>query len=151
LSNKGKQRDRKLTTANRQAEALRLRAEGHDYQTIADRLGYRSRSGPWRAVRKALADVKAEGVEHLRTLEGQRLDRLLAAVWPKAMSGNVGAVRAALRICDRRARLQGLDAPSRGVVLTADAVAVLEAMPEPFQDAVREELRASYERDKGGV
>ena len=72
--NKGGKPDRRLTTAKRQAEALRLRSQGLDYQTIADRLGYRSRSGPWKAVRKACQDVRAEGVEQLRTLEGQRLD-----------------------------------------------------------------------------
>lgn len=59
----------------------------------------------------ALSENVPENVTELRRLEGARLDRLQAAVWPKALSGDPAAVRAVVRLMERRARLLGLDAP----------------------------------------
>lgn len=99
--------------AERQEAALQLRRAGLDYQGIAERLGYAGKQGAHSAVQRALRNHIAEGVDHLRALEAARLDALLAAVWPAATEGDVAAVRAALAISERRARLFGLDAPAR--------------------------------------
>ena len=44
-------------------------------------------------------------------LEGDRLDALMRALWPRAISGDVKAVRAVLSVMDRRAKLFGLNQP----------------------------------------
>ena len=50
-------------------------------------------------------------VAQYRTLENLRLDRVQAAIWPKVLAGDTKAIDTFLRISQRRARLNGLDAP----------------------------------------
>ena len=45
---------------------------------------------------------------------------LLAGLWPAAISGDVPSVGMALRVAERRARLLGLDAPTRQELTGAD-------------------------------
>jgi hypothetical protein len=47
----------------------------------------------------------------VREFEISRLDRLLTVAWDLAMSGNLNAIDRILKIQERRARYQGLDAP----------------------------------------
>lgn len=103
--------DRKQA-AERQAAALAMRRDGKDFDTIAAALGYASRSGAHNAVMAALKKHVAKNVDGLRELEGLRLDALQDAVWPAAMAGDVAAVRAAVSISERRARLFGFDSPA---------------------------------------
>ena len=46
-------------------------------------------------------------------LEQRRLDRLLNAIWDKALAGELGAIDRVLSIEARRAKLLGLDAPQK--------------------------------------
>lgn len=100
-----------------------LRLAGHEYGEVAriasGRLGWSiSRSTAWKRVeQEGLARVQpAEAA--LRSQELDRLDRYLLAIETKvAVSENprvvVDAVNAALKIGERRAKLLGLDAPTR--------------------------------------
>lgn len=97
-----------------------MRRDGLQYDDIAAQLGYASKAGAWKAVTTALKRREAEAVDELRQLEGMRLDALQAAVWPAAMAGDVQAVRAVVTISERRARLFGLDAPTRNELSGAD-------------------------------
>jgi hypothetical protein len=58
--------------------------------------------------------------EVLRRVEDERLERMMLAVWPRALDPDdpdqLPAVRAALSISERRSRLHGLDAPAEVVV-----------------------------------
>jgi len=92
------------------AKTLKLRSQGLTYREIGTALGIDA-STAQRRVKKALAEIPMESVDELRRLEGERLDALLNALWPKAMEGNAQAVRGVLAICDRRAKLCGLDQP----------------------------------------
>jgi hypothetical protein len=49
----------------------------------------------------------------VRKLECERLDRLLLAVWSRALSGDLDALDRALALMKRRAALLGLDAPRK--------------------------------------
>ena len=89
--------------------ALELAADGCSYDEIARQVGFSHRGSAHRAVFKALDEREVEDVEALRTLEGARLDRLQAAVWDRAMAGDIGAISAVLKIMDRRIRLLGLE------------------------------------------
>jgi hypothetical protein len=100
-------------TAERRHKAVEMRLSGLDWQTIADKLGYASRGAANKDVARAVDLLTREVVTaaaELRDLELLRLDRLQAAMWSDAMAGDDKAVRAILRIMDRRARLLGLDA-----------------------------------------
>lgn len=103
-------------TAQRRAQAIALRLAGMDFDTIAERLGYSSRGAAskdmWRAVETNRLE-EAQAVENLRDVEGQRLDRLQAAVWAKALKGDLKAVETVLKVIAQRSRLFGLDAPIR--------------------------------------
>jgi len=123
-------------TAVRDAAAARLRVEGHTFQQIADRLGYRHRGLARRAVERALMGTIRESADELRALELARLDEMWCRSWsvmatPYAtVSGGrvvrdgdgkvvpdwkpiLDAIDRLLKIMERRARLLGLDAPRK--------------------------------------
>jgi hypothetical protein len=50
----------------------------------------------------------------VRELELTRLDAMLLPLWRRVQAGEEKAIDRALRIMERRARLLGLDAPTRG-------------------------------------
>src|SRR3990172_1602421 len=102
-----------LAKRERMYAALDLRKAGRTYEEIAQALGYADRSTAYQAVMAALKSLPAQTAEEMRKLDGERLDQLLAAVWPRAASGDPAGVDAALRILARRARLMGLDLPAK--------------------------------------
>lgn len=114
----------------KQSKALVLRAAGATYADIAraehnGRPMYSDRANARKAVLAALEERVTEDVAHLRALESARLDRLQRAIWPAALAGDIDAVNATLRLMDRRARLLGLDMPTK--------VEVTDAMDEEIR------------------
>lgn len=112
----GTTKAKRAETAARRTEAIRLRNAGILWEDIAERLGYASRGAACtdvnRALKANLAAV-AEEVDIMRHRESERYDMLQAALWDKAMAGDVKAVEAVLKVSDRRTKLFGLDAPVR--------------------------------------
>lgn len=98
-----------LSAAQRQAEALRLRASGKSFEAIAEALGYRSPSGAHKAVTTGLQKTLQEPADELRVMEAERLDRMLEGLWQKAINGGTWEVDRVLNIMERRAKLLGLD------------------------------------------
>ncbi len=92
----------------RKCRAVELAMDGKTYDQIAREVGYANRGTAHRVVMKALADRLLDDVEELREFEAARLDALQAALWDKAMSGDVRSTISILRIIDRRCRLLGL-------------------------------------------
>jgi hypothetical protein len=88
-----------------------MRKAGHTYSEIAIKLGYRSRSGAFFALRRGLGHaVIAQAKDELLTLELERLNALTRAMCQRAMSGDLGALKAYLLISDQRVALLGLNA-----------------------------------------
>lgn len=114
-------------TAQRRAQAIALRLAGLDFDTIAERLDYASRGAAtkdfWRAVEANRLEEK-QAVDNLREVEGARLDRLQAAVWSKAVKGDLKAVETVIKLIAQRSRLFGLDAPVRAEISGPDGGAV---------------------------
>ena len=149
MANEAGKHDRKLTAFQRQQEALELRGRGKSYDEIAAALGYKNRAGAFKSVKSAMTKLGRESVAELRTLEDRRLDDLQDAVWPAAMKGKPGSVRAALAILERRARLWGLDAPGRlevgRLLQSEDWARVREAITgalEPWPEATAAVIEA---------
>ena len=66
----------KLTAKQKQLAALRLRQQGHSYEQIAQRLGYKTHSGASNAIYRALAqltDLTHTAAKNLRTAEHERI------------------------------------------------------------------------------
>jgi hypothetical protein len=90
-------------------QALELRAAGLQWEEIADRMGYADKSGPSNLVRRHLHAARQEAARYVLELGLYRLDRMLTAVWPAAMAGDLAAQAAVLRILDRQAKYLHLD------------------------------------------
>ena len=141
-----------IKQAERRAEVLRLRLDGHTLQAIGDRLGIRADS-VHDIITRALRDMTKEPAGQLLDLELARLDSLyveamnvLRSFTPLLHNGKIvqipvinrdgeivkdpetghpltciaedkaarlASIAAAVRVMERRAKLTGLDAPSR--------------------------------------
>ena len=111
--------------SNRAATGLRL--AGASYGEIAEVLGFASEVEAREAVEAdlALQGGDEDGRDRIRTMEGERILRLLRTVWGKATTPtdpeHLSAVKTALSLIDRRIRLYGLDAPQEVMVYTPAA------------------------------
>jgi hypothetical protein len=109
-------RAQQAATADRRAKAIAMRIAGADWQTIANTLDYSGRAAAHKDVTRALeANRKreAEAVETLRQWTVMRYDRLQAAFWPKALKGDVKAAEVVLKCLAGRAKIEGVEAPTR--------------------------------------
>jgi Homeodomain-like domain-containing protein len=101
--------------AERRQKALDLRMAGARYRQIGAQLGvsYQTAYRDVQAALGELAPLQASKAEKLRELEVERCDKLTLALWPKARNGDEKAVRTIVAVMDRRAKLLGLDAPTK--------------------------------------
>jgi hypothetical protein len=102
---------RRIQAKQRQKDALELRLAGASLALIAERLGFKGAQGAQYAIESSLKYTLEPAATALRQLDTQRLERLLFAVWPQAIRGDLGAIDRALRILSQRARLLGLEQP----------------------------------------
>ena len=95
--------------------ALNLRRSGASFQSIADQLGI-GKSTAHKCVTTALAAVRRENyslAEEVMVLEANRLDAMQLGIWPAVLQGDLPAIQTVLKIMERRAKLLGLDAPTK--------------------------------------
>jgi hypothetical protein len=104
---------RNAALANKERQALELRMAGASFDQIAQKLGYSEKGAAHRAVTRALISTVKPAADELRELETARLDRLLLAFWPAALEGDEKAADRVLRIMDQRAKLLGLNMPTK--------------------------------------
>jgi len=103
-----------IKAAETALRALELRKAGATYETIAQMLGYASKSTAFTAVNRIMSQTKREATKEAFEMELRRLDDLMMTLWPLARAGdNMAAIDRVLRIMERRAKLLGLDAPEK--------------------------------------
>ena len=105
----------RLKASSRRPQVLELRTEGKSVRQIADELGC-SPGTVMADLNHALNQYQeslAEHTEAMVSLELQRLDCLQVGLWELAINGDCASVDRVLKIMDRRAKLLGLDAPTR--------------------------------------
>jgi hypothetical protein len=114
-------RPRMLAAAHRLQQVIDLRLQSLTYEEIAAQI-----PGPSgkpittrtvqrdleKAIKKRNAEI-ATSVDLLRDREVQRLDKLLAVLWPKAMAGHLDYIEALHKNILVRSRLLGLEAPQK--------------------------------------
>jgi len=87
---------------------------------------------------KALTRIEAPIIEHARTVELDRLDMLIEAVWDNAMTGDKDAIASYVKLSDKRAALLGLNKP----IEISQTVTEITPQERELQD-----LLAQAERD----
>lgn len=121
----------------KQAQALELRKAGASYEKIAETLGYKSASGAWGAVNRALTDMVAEPTEALRLVHYERLNHILVMLWPRVQKGELAAMDRAVGVMDRIARLYGIDAPTQTVTTESREVIVIDGTRDDYIAGLR--------------
>jgi hypothetical protein len=101
----------RVRRAEKQAQALDLRAAGASFRQIAVALGI-SVSNAHGLVSDALDSIVRPSAERLLKLELHRLDQALMSIWTQVRQGDVAAVHAFLRISEHRMRLTGVLQPT---------------------------------------
>lgn len=138
--------ERNLETATRDADAARLRARGRTYRQIATELDMAGPGKAYEAVRRVLAETTQEAADDLRLIELERLDQMYQAALkvletehyavshgrviyledggpPLTDDGPaLQAMDRLLKIQERRAKLLGLDAPTKANVTVSDSM-----------------------------
>jgi hypothetical protein len=143
---------RMIEAREKHQHALRLRRAGMEYQDIARIVGYTDRRSAQRAVQTELDAQGSEDAAAVRTMEASRLDALLFAVWKRAMNGDGWAVRHALEIMERRARMLGLDAPvKQSIEVITDSVLDEEIAELTQKLADRDAAKAREAADAAGT
>lgn len=161
-------RSRSAATRIKDIRALELRRRGLNYSQVAAEMGYRSQSSAYEAVQRALADSAREPADEVRRIEAERLDELTRHLnrvlvtrhYTVTQSGKIvthpetglpllddgpviQAVAGLVRIAERRAKLLGLDAPTKHEVITMDAIeAEIRKLEAQVGDAGRAEAGA---------
>ena len=133
----------RIRAHQREERAVELRLKGKTFQQIANDLGYESRVSAYKAVMAAIKLSMREPALELVEITLQRLDALIAAVWVKAMAGDIQAVLAVLRIEKQRADILGLNAPKElDITLEATEIALREGLdPAEVIAAAQDYLR----------
>lgn len=102
--------------------ALQMRLAGATWNDIAEVIGYPTPRQAVIAVERALEkELSTEQSQaKMRSMAGQRLDRLLRSVWTKALNPespeHLQAITKARELIAQHAKLYGLDAPTEVVV-----------------------------------
>ena len=114
-----------VATTDIGAAAVQLRVSGASFEDVARTLGLSSTRHAIRLVTNELAaraEEDADPRNRLRAELSSALEELRKSVWAKATNPesdeHLVAVRAAVSVIDRQAKLHGLDAPSEVVIHT---------------------------------
>mgnify|MGYP000930301741 CR=1 FL=1 len=113
---------RTLEARDHESRAVAMRKRGLTYDAIGRALGVTRQSAHAmvkRAMERAATELKDEAREAI-ALDLERLDAMLAVSYRAARGGDLAAMDRVLKILERRAKLLGLDAPTRSEVTGAD-------------------------------
>lgn len=123
---------KKVIAVDKQQQALELRKGGLSYQQISSYMGC-SKGYAYKLVKKGLeelTDKVRNSADELRELENSRLDMLWSKAYSTARNGDMQAVNTCIKISERRAKLNGLDSPTRSDITVTPNVPVMPATEE---------------------
>jgi len=99
---------RRVSIEERWRELLEMAKAGHDWDLIADTLGFASGEAAQMACKRALKRWGSMAADDYRRLENEKLNEVEKAVWPLAKAGDPDSVDLWLKIHKARATLHGL-------------------------------------------
>lgn len=144
----------KLETQQRRAKVAALITSRATYRQMADTLGVSlgTIAGDVKLLVKQWArEQSPEDRQKWLTIEVEKLGQMEFALANDCRHGNQGAIDRALRIMERRARLLGLDAPTKIAPTTPDGMNPYEGVSDAELRAVIAGLaRAIGASDRGG-
>ena len=110
----------------RAAKALDLRIAGATFRQIGAQCGVSERTAYYDVQDElaVLETVTGQKAERLRELELERCNKLTLYFWPRVQKGDAHAARVVLAAMDRRAKLLGLDAPTKLAGASGEALAI---------------------------
>lgn len=128
---------RSIKGAETSHRALGLRKQGYTYEEIGDALKCSIEGARKACLRQyeELNKANREEAKEQRDLQGQRLDAMLRAIWPKIKRGDLGAVEKGVKILARYSALFGLDAPTKNEVTGKDGKPI--ELTQTYLDIVR--------------
>ena len=124
-----------VSTLERRQKILELRKSGKTLQEIGTELGI-SKVAVHTHIKKAIQKYNEklnEETEWVIFLENSRLDEGLKSIWAKVQSGDLKAIDTMVKIMDRRAKLLGLDQPTK--------TQTLQSVEEMSDDELVQECR----------
>ena len=132
-----------IAARKREQQAIQLRLGGYTYEEAAARIKINGKPvtavSVYNMVMRVLdrqQEDTLEMVPKMRAIELNRCDTYLKAMLPQAKKGNVNTILACLKVAERRARLCGLDAPTKIDPLAGDGGAVaVELFRKMLDDA----------------
>jgi hypothetical protein len=130
------------------AQALGLRKAGASYDAIGKALGL-SKTRAYQLVTAGLDEINEtvrDEATAVKRLELERCDDLLMALWPQRKNPRV--VDSIIRVMDRRARLEGLDAPVKVAPTLPGGDALppapsMDGLPTDLLRQLRDHLKAA--------
>lgn len=137
----------------RRKQAVALRLAGVTPSAIFDQLKHLGYSSPdhvsvdiQRARERSRKQLDST-VEELRDLQSDRLERLLAGVWGKALKGDTKATDSAMRLITQICKLRGLEPPTQvqltariemeSTIVAETLIAVIDGLGLPPETRVR--------------
>ena len=140
---------RRAKQSARRTEALTLRLAGLSYEQIGTKLGIQEDSAR-DLVERTLSTAHNRAADSEREVENARLDRAQAAIWTRVLEGDLKAVDTFLRLSQRRARMNGLDAPTN-INVSVNVRAEMEQALATLEQVVLGEVIESHVVDEGGA
>ena len=125
----------------KQLAVLELRKTGATWRQIAEAVGYTHASAARKAYLRAYDRTLQAPADELRDLELERLDRLQMAYWKDAVEGNIKAADYVLKVIQVRARIIGIEAPTRiqAEVVNYDATGIDADIEKTIRELERAE------------
>lgn len=104
---------KRLQQAQRRKEVLEERLKGKTWKEIADHFGYADPHIPWELVSRTIKGIFKEEANAYTDLTLARYEKLLAAVWQDAISGDMEAHEQARKVIADSRKMLGIDRPAR--------------------------------------
>ncbi len=152
MPGQSKSSPRRIAAKERQKRALQLRMAGASFDQIAESLGYRSRSGAFKAVELALAGVPEPVAKVYKRVNLERLNRLLMSLWERAVGKGADRrdIAQCLSIIAEMNKLVGAYEPDRVSMTFVHDMAqkIADAEGVPVSEVMEEAKRIAEEHWK---
>lgn len=144
-----KQKAKELEIEVRRAKVAKLKLGGISLRQIAQELGCSLGTvhSDLEAVLARTVDTADEHIRMERDVSLGRCEVALRAIWPRICRGDVEAINAFVRLDQRRAKLLGLDAPTKQELSGPDGGPI----PVAAQTSLEQKLKILEQRLTGGT